>query len=97
MLIIWGHDEAIIKQFTLTKKNWTGPNGETAIVPKDEGAGIMISAFQSREFGFGLHMSEQELALVNEYRRDKKYQDEEAAKAKRGDAKKKPLTKSPLF
>jgi hypothetical protein len=97
MLIIWGHDEAIIKQFTLTKKNWTGPNGETAIVPKDEGAGIMISAFQSREFGFGLHMSEQELALVNEYRRDKKYQDEEAAKAKRGDAKKKPLTKSPFI
>jgi hypothetical protein len=73
------------------------PDGETAIVPKDEGAGIMISAFQSREFGFGLHMSEQELALVNEYRRDKKYQDEEAAKAKGGDAKKKPPTKSPFI
>ncbi len=67
MLIIWGHDEAIIMQFTLTAKGWVGPNGETSIVPKDDGAGIMLSAFQCREFGFGLQMSEQDLALVNEY------------------------------
>jgi hypothetical protein len=75
------------------QKNWMGPNGETAIVPKDEGAGIMISAFQSREFGFGLNMREKELPLVNEYCKDKKYQDKEVLKAKQGDAKKKTLTK----
>jgi hypothetical protein len=80
MLIILGHDEAIIKQFTLTVKGWVGPNGETAIVLKDDGTGIMLSAFQSREFGFGLEMSEQDLELVNEYRKDKNYQDEAAAK-----------------
>jgi hypothetical protein len=34
MLFIWGYDEAIFKQFVLTKKYWVGPNGETAIVPK---------------------------------------------------------------
>ncbi len=89
MLIIWGHDEAIIKQFTLTTKGWVGPNGETAIVPKDDGAGIMLSAFQCREFGFGLQMSEQDHALVNEYRKDKNYIDKDAAKEKCGDAKKK--------
>jgi hypothetical protein len=97
MLIIWGHDEAIIKQFTLTTKGWVGPNGETAIVPKDDGAGIMLSAFQFREFGFGLQMSEQDLALVNEYRKDKNYIDQDAAKEKRGDAKKKHLLKAPLY
>jgi hypothetical protein len=35
MLIIMGHDEAIIKQYLLTNKHWTGPNGEKAISPKD--------------------------------------------------------------
>jgi hypothetical protein len=88
MLIILGHDKAIIKKFTLTIKGWVGPNGETAIVPKDDGAGIMLSAFQSREFGFGLEMSEQDLELVNEYQKDKNYQDEAAAKEKHGDIKK---------
>ena len=49
-LIIFGHDECIFKQYLLTKKNWVGPNGELALVPKDDGQGVMISALQSREF-----------------------------------------------
>jgi hypothetical protein len=97
MLIKWGHEEAIIKQFTLTTKGWVGPNGETAIVPKDDGAGLMLSAFQCREFGFGLQMSEQDHALVNEYRKDKNYIDKDAAKEKCRDAKKKHLLKAPLY
>ena len=96
MLIIWGHDEAIVKQFTLTKKSWTGPNGETAIVPKDEGLGIMISALQCREFGFGLKLSDEEMAAVNFYREGKEFTNKEAAKAKRGNSKKAPLTLSPF-
>jgi hypothetical protein len=81
MLIIWGHDKAIVKQFTLTRKSWTGPNGETAIVPKDEGLGIMISALQCCEFGFGLKLSDEEIAAVNFYCEGKEYTDKEAAKA----------------
>ncbi len=88
MLIIWGHDEAIVKQFTLTSKSWVGTNGETAIVPKDDGCGIMISAFQSREFGFGLEISKIDMARVNTFRKDQVYKDETAAKAKCGDSKK---------
>ncbi len=38
----WGHDEAIVKQFTLASKSWVGTNGKTAIVPKDNGCSIMI-------------------------------------------------------
>ncbi len=58
MSIIGGHNGVIIKQFMLTTKGWAGPNGETAIVPKDDGASIMLSVFQCREFIFGLQMSE---------------------------------------
>jgi hypothetical protein len=51
MMIKIGHDKAIMKQYLLTKKKWRGPNGETALVPKDKGMGIMISAMISRELG----------------------------------------------
>jgi hypothetical protein len=88
MLVVWGHEECIVKQYTLSKKAWIGSNGETAIVPKDEGWGIMISAFQCREFGFGLELTAEELEHVNSYRKDKLYKDEMAAKANRGDPKK---------
>jgi hypothetical protein len=33
-LLIFGHDECIFKQYTLSKKSWTGPSGETVLVPK---------------------------------------------------------------
>ena len=46
-LIIFGHDECIFKQFHVTKKAWMGPNGETVLIPKDDGQGVMISGFQS--------------------------------------------------
>ena len=82
MLIIMGHDEAIMKQYLLTNKHWTGPNGEKAISPKDEGLGIMISAFQCREFGFGMKITDEELATINRYREGKEYLDKDAAKAK---------------
>ena len=71
MVIKIGHDEAIIKQFTLLKKAWYGPNGETALVPKDEGMGIMISAMMSREFGWGFELTPEQLAKVNEKRAGK--------------------------
>jgi hypothetical protein len=29
---------------------WTGPKGERALLPKDEGAGVMISSFIDREY-----------------------------------------------
>ena len=58
-LIILGHDECIFKQFCMSKKSWVGLNGESNIVPKDDGLGIMISAFLSSKFGFGLDITEE--------------------------------------
>jgi hypothetical protein len=57
-LICFGQDEAIMKQYCCTSKSWTAPTGQKAIIPKDEGMGVMISAFVSREFGFGLTLSQ---------------------------------------
>ena len=37
MMIKIGHDEAIVKQYLLTKKKWRGPNGETAQYLKMKG------------------------------------------------------------
>jgi hypothetical protein len=57
----------------------------------------MLSAFQSREFGFGLELSKEHLEEVNYMRRGKKYQDEEAAKKIRGKSDKNPLESSPFI
>ena len=67
-LIIFGHDECIFKQFLMPGKQWYGPNRETSVVPKDNGMGVMISAFQSREFGFGLDLTKEDLVKVNQQR-----------------------------
>jgi hypothetical protein len=95
MLIILGHDEAIMKQYLLTNKHRTGSNGEKAISPKDEGQGIMISVFQCHEFGFGMKNTDEELATFNRYC-EIKYLDKDAAKAKQGTRKEAPLTSSPF-
>ena len=48
-----GQDEAFYKQFLfLLSKMWTGPKGERSLLPKDEGAGVMISSsFIDIEYG----------------------------------------------
>jgi hypothetical protein len=47
-------DECIFHQFIFTGSAWTGPKEEQGIIPKDEGNGLMLLAFQSCEFGFGM-------------------------------------------
>jgi hypothetical protein len=97
-LIMFGHDECVFKQYTMSTKSWIGPNGETVPVPKDDGQGIMISAFQSREFGFGLDLdlTPEKFQEVNFTRQGKSYEDSKAAISKRGNAAKQPLTSSPF-
>ena len=50
-VIYVGQDEAIFKQFLFLTKMWVGPHGERPLLPKDEGAGTMISAFICRKYG----------------------------------------------
>jgi hypothetical protein len=91
-----GQDECIVKQYLVTAKGWLGPEGEKPITPKDEGAGVMISAMQSREFGYGMELSAEQLSRVNQARPGQKYKDEQAAIRKRATANKQPLTVSPF-
>jgi hypothetical protein len=69
-LIAFGHDVSIFKQFLISSKTWIGPDGERNIAPKDDGLGVMISGFQSREFGFGVAVSDEQLKEVNEKRKN---------------------------
>ena len=96
-LIGFGQDESILKQYAFTTKAWTAPDGTHGLIPKDEGAGIMISAFVSREYGFGIDLSPDNLARVNEKRKGTKYSDEVAAKAVYGNTDKHPLTSNPFL
>ena len=96
-IVLLGHDECIFKQFQFTNKGWVSDEGVREILPKDEGLGVMISAFQSREFGFGMELTSEELQKVNEKRENEKYIDKDAAVLKRGTDDKQPLTSSPFY
>jgi hypothetical protein len=95
-LIGFGQDECIFKQYLFTSKAWTTRDGQRPLIPKDEGLGVMLSAFVSREFGFGMKLSVEDLRQVNEYREGKHYSDRLAATEKRGTSQKKPLKSSPF-
>ena len=74
-----GQDEAIFKEFSFLSKMWTGPKGERPLLPKDEGAGVMISSFICRKYGLIHELDQQMLHSINEIRRETRYADEEAA------------------
>ena len=75
--IILGQDECVFQQYHLHSKQWIGPHGERALLPKTQGYGMMVSGFTSREFGFGMELSAEELKKVNTKSRRKKYMDME--------------------
>ena len=85
LLIGFGQDECIFKQYMFTSKAWTTPDGQKPVIPKDEGPmGVMLSVFVSREFGFRMKLSDKDLVQVNKYRQGKHYRDRLAASEKRG-------------
>ena len=67
-LMMIGQDETVFKQYSFSRKCWVGADGETQLLPKSDGYSRMISAFVSRSFGVGLHLSDIELNEVNEQR-----------------------------
>jgi hypothetical protein len=83
-VIEWCRQFRVKRKFTMVKN----------IAPKDDGLEVMISSFQSKEFGFGVVVSAEQLKEVNEKRKNKKYKDLRAA-AEAGRSKdgfKKPFT-----
>ena len=88
-------------------KAWTALSGQKATAPKDEGLGMMMSAFVSRwdsdsdlgfGFGFGLKQTQEKLQKVNQARQGTKCSGKAAAKeTRRGNANKQPLAKAPFI
>ena len=90
-------DEAIYKQYSLTSRHWVAPDGTIAASPKDEGYGLMISSFVSRDFGFGQMLTQAQLQTVNDYRQGESYLDLEAAMEINKKKEKPTLTTSPFI
>ena len=79
-IMIVGQNESVFAQYLLGSKTWVGLKGQRPLLPKSEGDGFMLSAFVSREFGFGRDLSDNELAKINHEKRiGKTYIDTEAA------------------
>jgi hypothetical protein len=72
LLIIFGQNESIFKQYKCSKSAWCIPDGQFAVIPKDEGHGLMVSTFISRDFGFGMSLTKEQLDSINIERRGKK-------------------------
>ena len=66
-IIMFGQDECIFKKNLFSYKHWALPDSTTPPMPKEEGHGIMLSSFVSREFGYGFEMTSSQLAHVNQY------------------------------
>jgi len=96
-LMIIGQDECVFSQFLLRSKMWTGPDKEGPLLPKSDGEGRMISAMQSRDFGFGLPMSASQLAQVNVAHANQPYIDKAAAMEVYRNTIKPPLTMTPFL
>mmetsp|Transcript_383 Transcript_383/g.861 ORF Transcript_383/g.861 Transcript_383/m.861 type:complete len:956 (-) Transcript_383:398-3265(-) len=94
-VIIFGQDEAIFHAHLSMTHQWVDPNGRRALMPKTQGVGIMISGFQSRELGWGIPITKDQLVQINANRAREEYFDKEAALAVYGTTKKKPLESSP--
>jgi hypothetical protein len=83
-VIIIGQDESIYRQFIFSKKGWVGAKGEKVLRPKDEGHGLMLSAFVSRLWSFFDVLSNSVLpddvrAKVNDRRKNQHYKSMDAA------------------
>ena len=49
--------------------SWALPDGTKQLVPKDDGIGLMLSSFCSREVGYGIPLSQSQLDIENEKRK----------------------------
>ena len=80
-IMLIGQDESTYHQYVFSSKQWKGPSGRSFIQPKGDGEILMLSGFQSREFGLGLRtlLTEDVLSAVNGLRKGTKYKSEESA------------------
>ena len=96
-VILFGHDEAIMKQNQFTPRAWVMGDGTAILTPKTEGAGVMYSLLVSRATGagFGAFWNDEIKQKTNLKRSGQHYFDREAAIAVHGKSLKDPLLTDP--
>lgn len=69
-LLIIGQDECIFKQYQFQDGHWVTPTGKASLIPKDEGAGVMVSGLQCWELGiiYTDDISQQDWLKINLFR-----------------------------
>jgi hypothetical protein len=76
-VLMSGQDESAYKQFIFSSKSWKGSDGIQPLLPKDDGLGLMCSAFVSRVWGFmvdgGNFLTSEMLQAINQRRRDPRF------------------------
>jgi hypothetical protein len=77
--ILMGQDESVVSQYEMTSRAWKGTKGQQSMRPKSKGKGIMMSGIVSRVFGWDPLVTVEQLAEINEQRKDTEYFDTEAA------------------
>ena len=93
---VFGQDESVFSQFMFPTKSWIGPNQERGLFPKSLGEGLMISAFVSRDSGFGMPVTPEQLDEINRSRLGTDYIDKAAAIQINSTAGKPPLKETPF-
>jgi len=76
---------------------WVCPSGKRSKLPKNDDIGVVVSAFQSREFGWGVDITEERMVRINEMRNGKEYLDTVAANEVNDTALKPALTTLPFI
>jgi hypothetical protein len=95
--MIFGQDESAYSQFFLSNRQWVGPQGQCALLPKTaDGLSLMVSALQSLKTGFGIDISCMQLDEINEAHCCQNYANDDAAVAIDGHATKMDLKHSPF-
>ena len=95
-VIFIGQDETIFRQYSFSSKTWHKDTGETKLLPKTDGYTSLVSAFVSRPFGLGIHLTPQQLHAINNKRSREHYVSKDCANEINGTTKKKITGYSPI-
>ena len=71
-----------------------GLEGQTALIPKEEGQGVILCLFVNKDYEFNFDLSKEQFKVVNESRKGQYYKDVQAAELNRGNPEKKSLESS---
>lgn len=93
--LTFDHNEAIFRSSQLNESCWT-VDREITLQTNGLGLYLLVSAFVSRAFGFGMKIVEEALANIKQFAIKQKYVDEETATYLNGNNTKRPLIYSPF-